>query len=256
MEGCVMADNKIEVRGLSKAFNRKPVLKNINFEVKNHEFLSILGSSGSGKTTLLRILIGLEKPDCGTIIQNGENITNLHPSKRGMGIVFQNYALFENMTVLKNVEYVLLSKRMNTQVAKEKALSLLSMVGLSSHLNKYPSELSGGQQQRLAIARTLSLSPSVILFDEPLSALDIATRLELREEFKNLQRQFGTTIIYVTHDQEEAFALSDRIIVMKDGEIRQIGSPYEIVHNPSDEFVDAFVNKNLRLKLDSLQCYM
>lgn len=247
---------KIEVVKLNKVFDKKLVLSDINFDVKEHEFFSILGSSGCGKTTLLRILIGLEKPLSGSIFKDGENITNLHPSKRGMGIVFQNYALFENMTAYKNIEYVLHSKRVASREAKDRALSLLSMVGLENHRDKYPSELSGGQQQRLAIVRTLALTPDVILFDEPMSALDIATRLELRKEIKNLQTKFGTTIIYVTHDQEEAFAMSDRIMVMSNSKIRQIGAPLELVRHPADEFVDDFVNKNLRQKVDSLRPFV
>lgn len=247
---------KLEVVKLNKAFDKKLVLSDINFDVKEHEFFSILGSSGCGKTTLLRILIGLEKPLSGSIFKDGENITNLHPSKRGMGIVFQNYALFENMTAYKNIEYVLHSKRVASREAKDIALSLLSMVGLENHRDKYPSELSGGQQQRLAIVRTLALTPDVILFDEPMSALDIATRLELRKEIKNLQTKFGTTIIYVTHDQEEAFAMSDRIMVMSNSKIRQIGAPLELVRHPADEFVDDFVNKNLRQKVESLRPFV
>lgn len=247
---------KLEVVKLNKVFDKKLVLSDINFDVKEHEFFSILGSSGCGKTTLLRILIGLEKPLSGSIFKDGENITNLHPSKRGMGIVFQNYALFENMTAYKNIEYVLHSKRVASREAKDRALSLLSMVGLENHRDKYPSELSGGQQQRLAIVRTLALTPDVILFDEPMSALDIATRLELRKEIKNLQTKFGTTIIYVTHDQEEAFAMSDRIMVMSNSKIRQIGAPLELVRHPADEFVDDFVNKNLRQKVDSLRPFV
>ena len=247
---------KLEVVKLNKAFDKKLVLSDINFDVKEHEFFSILGSSGCGKTTLLRILIGLEKPLSGSIFKDGENITNLHPSKRGMGIVFQNYALFENMTAYKNIEYVLHSKRVASREAKDRALSLLSMVGLENHRDKYPSELSGGQQQRLAIVRTLALTPDVVLFDEPMSALDIATRLELRKEIKNLQTKFGTTIIYVTHDQEEAFAMSDRIMVMSNSKIRQIGAPLELVRHPADEFVDDFVNKNLRQKVESLRPFV
>lgn len=248
--------NKLEVVSLNKIFDKKMVLSDINFTVKEHEFFSILGSSGCGKTTLLRILIGLEKPSSGSVFKDDENITSLHPSKRGMGIVFQNYALFENMTAYKNIEYVLLAKKVNPKEARERALSLLSTVRLENHKDKYPSELSGGQQQRLAIVRTLALSPDVILFDEPMSALDIATRLELRTEIKNLQSRFGTTIVYVTHDQEEAFALSDRIMVMSNSKIRQIGTPHEIIHNPKDEFVDDFVNKNLRQKVESLRAFM
>lgn len=240
------------VKNINKSFDGKEALENISFEVKSGEFLSILGPSGCGKTTLLRILIGLLPPDSGELILDGKDITKAPPDKRGMGIVFQNYALFENMTVLRNVEYALKLRKDLKSKSREISLKLLEQVGLSEHINKYPYQLSGGQMQRVAIARTLALSPSIILLDEPMSALDVATRLSLRTELKRIQRDLGTTMIYITHDQEEAFALSDRIMVMGNAKIHQLGTPKEILNAPSDGYVKTFVIDNLKIKIDSL----
>lgn len=245
------------IKNLSKTFGQTSVLSDVCFTVEDGEFLSILGPSGCGKTTILRIMIGLEKADSGTIIKDGVDITDYPASKRGMGIVFQNYALFENMSALRNVEYALL-KSSNTKgqygktEARNKAKGILSLVGLGDHLEKKPRQLSGGQQQRVAIARTLALSPDVILFDEPMSALDADTRLGLRGELKELQKQFGTTMIYITHDQEEAFALSDRIMVMDNGVIHQLDTPQNLIDHPADDYVRLFVINNLNIKIDSL----
>lgn len=243
----------LTVKNINKSFDGKEALENINFEVLPGEFLSILGPSGCGKTTLLRILIGLLSPDSGEILLDGENITKAPPDKRGMGIVFQNYALFENMTVLKNVEYAL--KLRHESNSREISLRLLEQVGLSEHIQKFPAQLSGGQMQRVAIARTLALSPSIILLDEPMSALDVATRLSLRGELKRIQRESGTTMIYITHDQEEAFALSDRIMVMGNAKIHQLDTPKEILRRPADDYVKSFVIDNLKIKIDSLMEY-
>lgn len=243
----------LTVKNINKSFDGKEALENINFEVLPGEFLSILGPSGCGKTTLLRILIGLLSPDSGEILLDGQNITKAPPDKRGMGIVFQNYALFENMTVLKNVEYAL--KLRHESNSREISLRLLEQVGLSEHIQKFPAQLSGGQMQRVAIARTLALSPSIILLDEPMSALDVATRLSLRGELKRIQRESGTTMIYITHDQEEAFALSDRIMVMGNAKIHQLDTPKEILRRPADDYVKSFVIDNLKIKIDSLMEY-
>jgi ABC-type sugar transport system ATPase subunit len=248
--------DKLEVRDLIHAFNRQEVLHKINFTVKDGEFLSILGPSGCGKTTILRILIGLLRPSSGTIIKDGKDITNSAPSARNMGIVFQNYALFQNMTVLRNVEYALKFDKELKGRSRSIALNIIEQVGLTEHLNKRPGKLSGGQQQRVAIARTLAKNPEIILFDEPMSALDAATRLLLREEIKRIQRQFNSTIIYITHDQEEAFALSDRIMVMDHGRIHQIDTPEGLIRNPADRFVQEFVIDNLKLKIKSLIKYI
>lgn len=247
-----LVKEKLNIKDISKGYKENDVLKKVSFEVKDGEFLSILGPSGCGKTTLLRILIGLLKPDTGTILKDGVDITDSPCDKRGMGIVFQNYALFENMSVLKNVEYALKFHGINKTEGRAKSEEILCAVGLSEHLHKMPKELSGGQQQRVAIARTLVLNPDVVLLDEPMSALDVATRLSMRDELKSLQKRFGTTMIYVTHDQEEAFAMSDRILIMDRGEISQIDTPENICRNPKNSYVQSFVLDNLQAKVNSL----
>ena len=248
---------KITVEHLSKAYGQAGVLRDVSFSVNDGEFLSILGPSGCGKTTILRILIGLETADAGRIIKDGVDITHAPSAQRRMGIVFQNYALFENMTVLKNVTYALTNSattkgQYSRSEADRKAREMLELVGLSEHVDKKPRQLSGGQQQRVAIARTLALNPDVILFDEPMSALDVDTRLSLRSELKALQKRFGTTMIYITHDQEEAFAMSDRIMVMDAGVIHQLDTPHNIIDHPADDYVKQFVIKNINTKIDSL----
>lgn len=250
-------NNKLIITNLSKSFGARKVFNNLSFTVKDGEFLSILGPSGCGKTTILRILIGLESPDSGQIFKDGENITALNPALRKMGIVFQNYALFENITVFKNVEYALLkssaTKNLYTREgAREKSREMLNLVGLGEYFDRKPRELSGGQQQRVAIARTLALNPEIILFDEPMSALDVDTRLSLRLELKELQKKFGTTMIYITHDQEEAFAMSDRIMVMDSGVIHQLDTPNNIIDKPADNYITQFVIKNINIKINSL----
>lgn len=246
----------LKVEGLTKRFDGHAALNCVGFSVEKGEFLSILGPSGCGKTTLLRILIGLLPADSGKILLEGNDITNAPPDKRKMGIVFQNYALFENMTVSENISYAMRFRPELKNIAKERTNELISQVGLTEHKNKYPSELSGGQQQRVAIARTLALSPDIILFDEPMSALDVATRLTMREELKEIQYRFGTTMIYITHDQEEAFSMSDRIMVMGEAEIHQIGTPDELLDSPADGYVKSFVIDNLRAKINSLSKFM
>ena len=252
---------KLKVENLEMVYDGKTALDRVNFTVRNGEFLSILGPSGCGKTTILRILIGLLKPTGGSVFKDGVDITDMIPSQRGMGIVFQNYALFENMTVLGNVEYALKIRKENrSKQAREsirrEAEQMINRLGLGEHIHKKPAELSGGQQQRVAIARTLIMKPDIILFDEPMSALDIATRLTLREEIKQIQKEFGTTMIYITHDQEEAFAMSDRIMVMREAHIVQIDTPEEIIRNPADDYVKDFVLHNLQMKMDSLFKYV
>ena len=252
---------KLKVEGLEMIYDGKCALDRVNFTVHDGEFLSILGPSGCGKTTILRILIGLLKPTGGTVFKDGVDITDMIPSQRGMGIVFQNYALFENMTVLGNVEYALKIRKENRsklsrKAIRQEAVQMINRLGLGEHIHKKPGELSGGQQQRVAIARTLIMKPDIILFDEPMSALDVATRLSLREELKQIQKEFGTTMIYITHDQEEAFAMSDRIMVMREAHIVQIDTPEEIIRNPADDYVKDFVLRNLQMKMDSLFKYV
>ena len=246
----------LKVAEVCKSYDGRPALDNVSFSVEKGEFLSILGPSGCGKTTLLRILIGLLAADSGRIELEGEDITRNAPDKRRMGIVFQNYALFENMTVRKNIEYAMRLRPEMKSGAAERATELIEQVGLAEHADKYPVNLSGGQQQRVAIARTLALGPDIVLFDEPMSALDVATRLSLRTELKTIQKKFGTTMIYITHDQEEAFAMSDRIMVMGNARIHQLDTPESLLDNPADDYVRSFVIDNLKAKIDSLTKYI
>ena len=241
----------IEVKNLCKNFDNKEILKSLNFEVYDGEFLSILGPSGCGKTTLLRILIGIENPTSGSIYRHGKDITHNKPLDRNMGIVFQNYALFPNMNVLDNVRYALKVNKVKDYT--KKATDIINKVGLKEHIKKYPNELSGGQQQRVAIARTLALNPDIILFDEPMSALDADNRLALRKEFKKIQKEFNITMIYITHDQEEAFSLSDRVMVMNNGKIEQLDTPNKIFNKPANEYVKNFVTNHLIEKVSSIE---
>ncbi|MCL1917213.1 MAG: ABC transporter ATP-binding protein [Peptococcaceae bacterium] len=243
---------KLAVENLRVEFGDNTILQDVSFAVEDKEFLSILGPSGCGKTTILRVLLGLLKPTQGKIYKDGINITAFPPAKRKMGIVFQNYALFENMTVLNNVQYALKFDQEKKKDAYKIAVDLIHRVGLKEHMHKRPYKLSGGQQQRVAIARTLATSPDVILLDEPMSALDAEMRLSLRSEIKGLQKEFGSTMIYITHDQEEALAMSDRIMVLEKGVIQQIGTPMEIIDKPANTYVKSFVQENMRLKIDSL----
>ena len=246
--------NKIlEVKNLTKVFeDGKTVFRDLSFAVNEGEFLSILGSSGCGKTTLLRILIGLIEPTNGSIFMNGADITNFPSSKREMGMVFQNYALFDNMTVYENIIYALKFNKELKNNADGITNRLIDIMKLSPYKDFYPANLSGGQQQRVAIARTLALNPRIILFDEPMSALDADTRIMMRKELINIKSEFNTTMIYITHDQEEAFDMSDRIMVMKEGQIEQIDTPKGLIENPKTEYIKSFVIENLQSKLDSI----
>ena len=255
-----MNNCKLSIQDISKTYknNKSVALDNVSVDVQAGEFLAILGPSGCGKTTLLRIIAGLLAPDSGKLLLDGNDITSAPASKRSMGIVFQNYALFENMTVLENVTYAawLKAKREKSaskQEIRERAMALLSDLGIAEFAKKHPASLSGGQMQRVAIARTLILNPDIMLFDEPASALDVATRLQLRTVIKEIQAKFGTTMIYITHDQEEAFAMADRIMVMENARISQIGTPAEIVGAPANDYVRSFVVENLQTKIASLQ---
>lgn len=239
---------KLSVRNLTKTFDGKKILNNISFDLKEGEFLSILGPSGCGKTTLLRILIGLEKADSGEILKAGKDISNLKSIQRGMGIVFQNYALFPNMNVLENVEYALKLQPETKTKAREIAMKTLEQVDLMDQIHKKPNQLSGGQQQRVAIARTLATNPDIILLDEPISALDVSNRENMKKELKAIQKKFNATMLFITHDQEEAFFLSDRIMVMNEGNIEQIDSPLELYKNPANQYVKEFVVDQLDKK--------
>lgn len=237
------------VESLLKKYGNKVVLNSVSFDIKQGEFFSILGPSGCGKTTLLRCLIGIEHPESGSIVKNGVDITNANPKDRGMGIVFQNYALFPNMTVYQNIAYALKARKMAKEDIDKKVRQIIDDVGLSDHINKKPRQLSGGQQQRVAIARTLVLRPDLVLFDEPMSALDSDIRMQLRALIKEVQKKRGISMVYITHDQEEAFSLSDRIMVMNNGNILQIGTPKDIYYHPATDFVKSFVVNNLNEKV-------
>ena len=246
---------KLSIRSMNKCFDGKSVLKDLNFDLMEGEFLSILGPSGCGKTTLLRILIGLEKADSGMILKNDKDISSLPSAQRGMGIVFQNYALFPNMTVLQNVQYALTLNKQTKATARQTALDTLEQVGLTDQMNKLPHQLSGGQQQRVAIARTLATNPDIILLDEPISALDVTNREIMKEELKSIQRKFRATMLFITHDQEEAFFLSDRIMVMNEGNVEQLDTPLNIYHHPASEYVRQFVVEQLDRKFADLLRY-
>ena len=255
---------KLSIQNLTKQYDKKSqklALDHVSFDICEGEFVSILGPSGCGKTTLLRILIGLLDATEGHILLDGVDITNLPAAKRSMGIVFQNYALFENMTVLENVVYAahLKAKKEHSATKEEitaRAEEMLRLLGIADLAKKYPAALSGGQQQRVAIARTLIHNPAIMLFDEPMSALDVDTRLQLRDVIKQLQADFGTTMLYITHDQEEAFAMSDRIIVMDNARISQFDTPKNIIEHPADDYVKRFVVDNLQKKIRSLSHYV
>lgn len=244
--------DKIQAVNINKKFNGQIVLEDISFSIKEGEFVSILGSSGCGKTTLLKILIGIEKSDTGILLKDGIDITSNPPSKRGMGLVFQNYALFPNMNVWNNVAYALKAHRVPRDQIKRTVDSVLGLVGLTDFAKKKPTKMSGGQQQRVAIARTLALNPDILLFDEPMAALDADIRMSLRKEIKQIQQKTHKTMIYVTHDQEEAFSMSDRIIVMNDNHIVQMDTPNNIYQHPASDFVRRFVVNHLDEKAKAI----
>ncbi|MEO7744235.1 MAG: putative 2-aminoethylphosphonate ABC transporter ATP-binding protein [Usitatibacter sp.] len=233
----------LELTGIRKEFGAFAALKGVSLGVRQGELICFLGPSGCGKTTLLRIIAGLEVQSAGTIVQAGRDISRLPPMKRDYGIVFQSYALFPNLSVAENVAYGLVNRGMPSAQRAARVKELLDLVGLPDSGAKYPSMLSGGQQQRVAIARALATSPGLLLLDEPLSALDARVRVRLRGEIRGLQQRVGVTTILVTHDQEEALSMADRIVVMRDGEIEQIGTPDEVYGRPATPFVADFVGK-------------
>src|SRR5499433_3833912 len=216
------------VRSVSKRFKKAHVLKDINFDVAEGEVLVLLGASGSGKTTILRIIAGLEQPLKGKVILHGKDVTDLPARERGVGVIFQSYALFPKMTVEKNIGYGLRIRKRRRKEIRETVEELLALVQLKEHRKKYPSQLSGGQQQRVAIARTLAYKPEVLLFDEPFGALDTQTRVHLRREIRALLKKVNVPSIFITHDQEEALELDDRVAVLNVGHVEQIGTPFEI----------------------------
>lgn len=229
------------VVGVSKFFGKTGVLQNISFDVAEGEAIVLLGASGSGKTTILRIIAGLEQPYTGKIILHGKDVTELPARERGVGVIFQSYALFPKMTVEKNIGYGLRIRKRKRKEIKKTVEELISLVQLQEHRKKYPSQLSGGQQQRVAIARTLAYNPEVLLFDEPFGALDAQTRVHLRREIRALLRKVNVPAVFITHDQEEALELGDRIAVINAGRIEQIGTPVEVYNNPATEYVATFL---------------
>lgn len=236
-----MSDNLLSIRGLNKSFGHSRALSDISIDVRAGEFIAMLGPSGCGKTTLLRCISGFVTPDSGSIAIGGSDVTALPPNRRPLNTVFQNYALFPHMHVLDNVAYGPRRAGRSKNEARSRASEALSMVGLDEHGLKYPHQLSGGQQQRVALARALVNCPRLLLLDEPLSALDLQLRRRMQIELKRLQERLGITFIFVTHDQEEAMTMADRIIVMNGGKIQQIGSGKEIYSRPSTRFVADFV---------------
>ncbi|WP_282936107.1 putative 2-aminoethylphosphonate ABC transporter ATP-binding protein [Paenibacillus sp. RC67] len=231
----------LKINNVNKSFGKFDALKQIQIGIQKGEFVCLLGPSGCGKTTLLRILAGLESSDSGSVVMNGKDITYVSPAKRNFGIVFQSYALFPNLTAYENITYGLKGKGMAKQDIHRKVEEMLEMVGLSQARDRYPSQLSGGQQQRIALARAIALSPDVLLLDEPLSALDAKVRHKLRQEICDLQKRLGITTVMVTHDQEEALTMADRIIVMNHAEVIQIGTPEDIYDRPRTPFVADFI---------------
>ncbi|MDA0997601.1 MAG: putative 2-aminoethylphosphonate ABC transporter ATP-binding protein [Proteobacteria bacterium] len=231
------------IRNLTKKFGQFTALQDVSFDIDESEFVCFLGPSGCGKTTLLRAIAGLDIQTSGTVLQAGRDISALPPAERDFGIVFQSYALFPNLTIYKNVAYGLENTRRPAAEIKARVAELLDLVGLPEQGTKYPAQLSGGQQQRVALARALATSPGLLLLDEPLSALDAKVRVRLRHEIKSLQERLGVTTIMVTHDQEEALAVADRIVVMNHGVIEQLGTPQEIYREPASLFVADFIGE-------------
>lgn len=243
----------VEIRGLNKSFGEVTAVAGVDLDINAGEFITLLGPSGSGKTTVLRMIAGFEDPDSGTIKLNGKDITHLPPYERDVNTVFQDYALFPHMDVITNIEYGLRVKKVDKVERREKAQAALDQVRLSGYEKRKPSQLSGGQRQRVALARALVNRPSVLLLDEPLGALDLKLRQQMQIELKELQREVGITFIFVTHDQEEALTMSDRIAVFDKGKIQQLDRPAAIYEKPINEFVAGFVGVSNLITGDAAQ---
>jgi len=236
-----MSQNNLKVKSLSKRFGNVVALNNFSLEVTKGELVTLLGPSGCGKTTALRIVAGLERQDSGTVFLDSRDLTLVPAHQRNMGMVFQAYSLFPNLTVAENVAFGLQMRKVDRVARLKRAHELLDLVGLDSQSTRFPHQLSGGQQQRVALARALAFEPEILLLDEPLSALDAQVRSNLREEIRRLQLSLGTTTLFVTHDQEEAMSISDRVGVMKEGKLEQIDTPDELYNHPKSAFVANFV---------------
>ena len=245
----------IEFRNIVKNFDGQIVLKGINLDIYENEFVTLLGPSGCGKTTLLRILGGFLEADEGKVIFDGEEISQKPPYERELNTVFQKYALFPHLSVYENIAFGLKIKKMSKDVIEQKVMKMLKLIGLEGYENKNTTLLSGGQQQRVAIARALVNEPKVLLLDEPLAALDLKLRKEMQYELKRIQQEVGITFIFVTHDQEEALTMSDKIVVMKNGEIQQVGTPQEIYNEPANRYVANFIGESNILKGTMLEDY-
>ncbi len=231
----------LQLDAVAKHYGNRTVLRDVSLDLKAGEFVSLLGPSGCGKTTLLRIVAGFDQPDSGRVVLEGLDISGLAPAKRQMGMVSQAYSLFPNMTAQENVQFGLRVRRHDATTQQKRAREVLELVGLGTHAQKYPHQLSGGQQQRVALARALAISPALLLLDEPLSALDAKVRVQLRDEIRRIQQETGVTTLFVTHDQEEALSISDRVVVMHDGVLAQVGEPAAIYGEPANIFVARFV---------------
>ncbi len=238
---------EVRLEGLRRQYGQVVALDGLDLTLHSGELVALLGPSGCGKTTTLRLLAGLEDADDGQIIVGGENISRLPASKRDMGMVFQAYSLFPHLTVAQNVAFGLRLRKVSKEERDRRALEMLELVGLSAQADRYASQISGGQQQRVALARALAIEPKVLLLDEPLSALDAKVRSQLRDEIRRIQLEVGITTLFVTHDQEEALAIADRVGVMRDGRIEQLGPPTEVYSRPSSSFVAEFVGLTNRL---------
>lgn len=239
-----MSEHIIDLIGISKSFGETQVLHDFNLYIRKNEFLTLLGPSGCGKTTMLRIIGGFESPDSGKVLYKGADIQTIPPNKRNFNTVFQKYSLFPHMNVYDNIAFGLRIKKMDERHIEEKVTWALKLVNLSGFEKRKPDSLSGGQQQRVAIARAVVCEPEILLFDEPLGALDLKLRQEMQHELKNLQQSLGITFIYVTHDQEEALTMSDTIVVMSEGKIQQIGTPVDIYNEPKNRFVARFIGES------------
>ena len=235
--------NIVEIKGVNKVYGTNHVVKDLDLEVKEGEFLTLLGSSGCGKTTTLRMIAGFEEPTTGSITVEGEPIEDKEPYERNVNTVFQSYALFPHMTIFDNIAYGLKMKKVPKAEIKERVLEMMELVQLSGFEKRFPNQLSGGQKQRVAIARALINRPKVLLLDEPLGALDLKLRKQMQLELKRLQKKLNITFIYVTHDQEEALTMSDRIAIMHDGILDQLGTPTEIYETPKTRFVATFIGE-------------
>ena len=236
--------SKIIIKDAVKKYGEKTVIKSVNLEIQDGEFFTLLGPSGCGKTTLLRMIAGFNSIEGGEFYFNDTLINNMDPSKRNIGMVFQNYAVFPNMTVRGNIEFGLKERKVPKNEMDERVEKILDIMKIREYADRKPQNLSGGQQQRVALARAIVIEPDVLLMDEPLSNLDAKLRVELREEIRRIQKEIGITTVYVTHDQEEAMAVSDRIAVMKDGVIQQCDMPRKIYHKPNNMFVASFIGTN------------